>query len=42
MKRIVLVLAALGAALSSPVAARALVDCPLRDTPFSVYTNFTN
>jgi uncharacterized protein len=38
MKPVVLFLAALGAALSNPAAARALVDCPLRDAPFSAVT----
>lgn len=35
MKRIALIAAALTASLAGPVAAKALVDCPLRDTPYS-------
>ncbi len=35
MKRIALIAAALAAMAGSPVSARGLVDCPLRDLPFS-------
>ena len=38
MKRLALAIAALGAVIASPVAARSLVDCPLRDLPFSAAT----